>query len=112
MKKIIKEFIGSFLKWFDKNYIYFYLTLFLILSINSLYILNKTFAILSLIVFYIFVFVFFKIKQISKRIKAEEIRNQKRFTNKNEKGDIWIKPERLNQAIIYLSILEDSQEGL
>lgn len=112
MKKTINEVGKSFLDWFNKNYVLFYLTCFLILSIICLYNPDKKFAIFSLILFYVFVFIYFQLKKIAKRIKAEELRNAKRFTNKNSKGDIWINPERLNQAIIYLSILEDSQEGL
>lgn len=111
MKKTTKMILRSLTNWFNKNYVYFYLTLFLVLSILSLFDSDKGTAILFLILFYVFVFAFFQIKQITKRIKAEEIKGTKRFTNKNDKGDIWISPQRLNQAIIYLSILEDELEG-
>jgi hypothetical protein len=35
----------------------------------------------------------------------------KRFTRKNKDGDVIVDKERLHQALIYLSILEDQIEG-
>lgn len=48
-----------------------------------------------------------KIKEKEKQIKMPK----ERFTKKNENGDIIIKENKLNQAIIFLSSLEDDLYG-
>ena len=46
------------------------------------------------------------------RTKREIRKPIKRFTKRNKDGDIFVEEEKLHQALIYLCILEDQQEGL
>lgn len=106
--KIIKEDFMEIVKLIKKHIvevlflIQFAETIFLI-SFNvsklvSVIILTSSFIILSVLIF-----LSDKIKKASKY----KFRPKKRFTQKNEVGDISVDESRIHQAIIYLSILED-----
>lgn len=67
---------------------------------------KKNWIIFLVLLFITFVLVsFFHNKFIEK--KKEKFKPKERFTKKHNNGDITIEESKLNQAIIYLSILED-----
>lgn len=54
--------------------------------------------------------VLFMHKIIHKAIEDQIKKDYKRFTKKKSNGDIYIEEDRLNQAIIFMSVLEDEYE--
>lgn len=66
---------------------------------------------MMIIILYVTLFiVLFMHKVIHKAIEDQIKKDYRRFTKKKSNGDIYIEEDRLNQAIIFMSILEDEYE--
>ena len=106
--EIIKQEINEIVRILKKHlsflcFLIFFLESVLVISfkvstITSIIILSSSFFILALISF---------LTEKINKAKKYKFKPKKRFTKKNELGDISIEESRIHQAIIYLSILED-----
>lgn len=113
MKMIIEIIIDALkiaLKWLEKHLrtiLYFLYFVFSIISIvffeNST---KKQWVIGLTILFFGIVVLDYIQKELNKK-KQLKLKPKERYTIKSSNGDVSIKENRLNQAIIYLSILED-----
>ena len=106
--KIIKEELNDLIRMIKKHIIMLILfalfaesilmICFNVSKLISVIILTSSFIVLSIIAF---------LDDKIKKAKKYKYKPTKRFTQKNEVGDISIDENRMHQAIIYLSILED-----
>ena len=95
--KILKKYI-VFLSFFIFFAISILIAIFSISKIISLIILSSSFFVLSLLIF---------LNDKIQKAKKYKFRPKERFTKKNDVGDISIDENKIHQAIIYLSLLED-----
>ena len=107
-KEAIKEMRFQIVAFVKENYrpllelIFFIIASWGIILSNN----NKIFWLVILLFCYILLIILCKFI----RTKREIQKPIKRFTKKNTNGDIFVEENRLPQALIYLSILEDQLE--
>lgn len=112
--KIYKEALLKMLKkiklFVKENYKFlidvFYFIL-LIIAVINLKDQNKNLWLIVLVVVYTILHLILLYFDSVKEVQHPKIR----YTRKNENGDIIVEEEKLHQALIYLSILEDRIEG-
>ena len=106
--KIIEEEINDLVKIMIKQITI--ILFFFFFSISILVVLSdfsKTTSIIVLTISFLFLGILIFLNDKFKKVKKYKYKPAKRFTQKNEVGDISIDESRIHQAIIYLSILED-----
>ena len=85
-------------------------TVFIICFIASLLAAKAEYFMMLTILYVVSFVVLFMHKIIHKAIDDQIKKDYKRFTKKKSNGDIYIEEDRLNQAIIFMSVLEDEYE--
>lgn len=104
---VIKIDLIAFCNFIDRNFIgilsIIYIAISLLFAKNELL---TTLAIISIC--FIIAIAIYKI--VHKALKENVVKDYKRFTVKKSNGDIEVSKNRLNQAIIFLSYLEDEYE--
>ena len=108
--EIIKEIIEKIINFINKNAKAILSIIYLALVIISIIYCNDDnrmdFLKALIIIFIAFSMLCIFDTEIKKKKKQKHIPKQ-RYTKKNENGDIYVEENKLNQAIILLSILED-----
>lgn len=84
--------------------------IFVICFIVSLLTVKAEHFIMIIILYVALFIILFMHKIIHKAIEDQIKKDYKRFTKKKSNGDIYIEEDRLNQAIIFMSVLEDEYE--
>ena len=105
--KQIKREIEEFLYKYFRTILELWLFINAVLGIT---LTNNQSRITWIILVFISFLILIVITKMHKTLQEIE-RPLKRFTRKNKDGDVIVDKERLHQALIYLSILEDQIEG-
>lgn len=105
---VIKIDLIAFYNFIDRNFIRILSVIYI--AISLLFVKNEfLFALAIISICFIIAIAMHKI--IHKAIKENVVKDYKRFTVKKSNGDIEVSKNRLNQAIIFLSYLEDEYEN-
>lgn len=86
------------------DYFYFVLSIICVINLKDQ---NKKLWLFVLVVVYMILRFMFRFIDSVKEVQHPKIR----YTKKNENGDVIVEEEKLHQALIYLSVLEDRIEG-
>lgn len=104
---VIKIDLIAFYNFIDRNFIKILSIIYI--AISLLFVKNELLIILA-IISVCFIIAIAIYKTIHKAFKENVVKDYKRFTVKKSNGDIEVSKNRLNQAIIFLSYLEDEYE--
>lgn len=109
IKKAINVCLLKIKKWFNKNDAILYMFIMTLIGITAKYCEgnNLKWLIALVCAFFCFVILFAVSKEIRK-INNENYRIKGRYTHKDLDGNIYVDEDKIKQAIIYLSLLEDS----
>lgn len=105
--KILIEYLNTIYDFIDSNVNEI---VFIACFIASLLAAKVERFIMITILYVVSFIVLFMHKIIHKAIEDQIKKDYKRFTKKKSNGDIYIEEDRLNQAIIFMSVLEDEYE--
>lgn len=105
--KILIDYLNTIYNFIDSNTNEI---IFVICFIASLLTVKVERFIMITMLYVVSFIVLFVHKIIHKAIEDQIKKDYKRFTKKKSNGDIYIEEDRLNQAIIFMSILEDEYE--
>jgi len=108
ISKLIKEELKEIIRIVKKQIVF--LTFFFFFLVSMLVVIFGLSKIVSIIIITSSFFILGSIAFLSdkfKRAKKYKFKPKKRFTQKNELGDIYIDESQIHQAIIYLSLVED-----
>lgn len=109
IKKAINVCLRKTRKWFNKNNAIVYM-----LVITAVGIIAKQCEgnniewIFAMICAFLCFMILYFIKEEIKKIDSTQYKPKERFTHKDSEGNVTVSSDKIKQALIYLSIIEDS----